>query len=173
VVGECRSNVSSPGKVVGKWRANVSSPAKRRKWPFWRVLEFAKLANFRRVLEFDKFAGEWPLLKFVSITKSTYICNYLQDSLKLIHIYVCFDLFFPFQASVDFSENKAEISASKFVRIPTIESLNVEIQITPNLLYETSTRADGFISRRLQLCQFSKIVNLKKLRTGLDIVRRR
>jgi hypothetical protein len=29
---------------------------------FWRVLAFAKLANFRRVLEFDKFAGEWPLL---------------------------------------------------------------------------------------------------------------
>jgi hypothetical protein len=35
---------------------------KWRKWAFWRVLEFAKLANFRRVLEFDKFAGEWPLL---------------------------------------------------------------------------------------------------------------
>jgi hypothetical protein len=32
------------------------------KWPFWRVLEFDKLANFRRVLEFDKFAGEWSLL---------------------------------------------------------------------------------------------------------------
>jgi hypothetical protein len=28
VVGECRSNVSSPGKVVGEWQANVSSPAK-------------------------------------------------------------------------------------------------------------------------------------------------
>ena len=41
MVGECRSNVSSPGKV----------------------LEFDKLANFWRVLEFDKFAGEWPLLK--------------------------------------------------------------------------------------------------------------
>jgi hypothetical protein len=47
--GECLANVSSPGKVVGE-RA------------FWRVLAFAKLANFRRVLEFDKFAGEWPLL---------------------------------------------------------------------------------------------------------------
>ncbi len=35
---------------------------KWQKWPFWRVLEFAKLANYRRVLEFDKFAGEWPLL---------------------------------------------------------------------------------------------------------------
>ena len=35
---------------------------KWQKWPFWQVLEFAKLANFRRVLEFDKFAGEWPLL---------------------------------------------------------------------------------------------------------------
>jgi hypothetical protein len=36
----------------------------------WRVLEFAKLANFRRVLEFDKFAGEWPLLKKAAFLKS-------------------------------------------------------------------------------------------------------
>jgi hypothetical protein len=42
VVGEWRANVSSPGKVVGEWRANVSSPANFQKWPFWRVLEFAK-----------------------------------------------------------------------------------------------------------------------------------
>ncbi len=35
------------------------------KWPFWRVLKFAKLANFRRVLKFDKFAGEWPLLNLI------------------------------------------------------------------------------------------------------------
>ena len=38
---------------------------KWQKWAFWRVLEFAKLANFRRVLEFDKFAGEWPLLRLL------------------------------------------------------------------------------------------------------------
>ncbi len=31
VVGECRSNVSSPGEVLGEWRANVSSPAKMAK----------------------------------------------------------------------------------------------------------------------------------------------
>ena len=29
MVGECRSNVSSPGKRVGECRANVSSPGKR------------------------------------------------------------------------------------------------------------------------------------------------
>ncbi len=28
-VGECRANVSSPGKRVGECRANVSSPGKR------------------------------------------------------------------------------------------------------------------------------------------------
>jgi hypothetical protein len=28
VVGECRANVSSPGKVVGECWANVSSPTK-------------------------------------------------------------------------------------------------------------------------------------------------
>jgi hypothetical protein len=29
-----------------------------------------KMANFRRVLKFDKFAGEWPLLRYV--TKCTF-----------------------------------------------------------------------------------------------------
>jgi hypothetical protein len=45
------------------WRMAGECIESGQKWPFWRVLEFAKLANFRRVLEFDKFAGEWPLLK--------------------------------------------------------------------------------------------------------------
>ncbi len=39
MVGECRSNVSSPGKVVGEWGANVSSPAK--------MAEMAILASTR------------------------------------------------------------------------------------------------------------------------------
>jgi hypothetical protein len=46
MVGECRANVSSPGKMVGECRANVSSPANFPKWPFWRVLEFAKTGEF-------------------------------------------------------------------------------------------------------------------------------
>jgi hypothetical protein len=49
-------------KQVGECRRMYRVRPKWRKWPFWRVLEFAKLANFWRVLEFDKFAGEWPLL---------------------------------------------------------------------------------------------------------------
>ncbi len=39
MVGECRSNVLSPGKVVGEWLANVSSPAK--------MAEMAILASTR------------------------------------------------------------------------------------------------------------------------------
>ena len=54
MVGECRANVSSPGKVGWPMSVNVSSPANFPKWPFWRVLEF------------DKFAGEWPLLSYSS-----------------------------------------------------------------------------------------------------------
>jgi hypothetical protein len=46
MVGECRANVSSPGKMVGKCRANVSSPTYFPKWSFWRVLEFAKTGKF-------------------------------------------------------------------------------------------------------------------------------
>ncbi len=73
MVGECRANVSSPGKMVGECRANVSSPTYFPKWSFWRVnghfgeySKSPKLANFWRVLEFDKFAGEWPLLSYFS-----------------------------------------------------------------------------------------------------------
>ncbi len=46
MVGECRANVSSPGKMVGECRANVMSPANFPKWPFWRVLKFAKTGEF-------------------------------------------------------------------------------------------------------------------------------
>jgi hypothetical protein len=46
MVGEYRANVSSPGKMVGECRASVSSPANFPKWPFWRVLEFAKTGEF-------------------------------------------------------------------------------------------------------------------------------
>ncbi len=66
MVGECRANVTSPGKMVGECRANVSSPANFPKWPFFEYSNSPKLANFWRVLEFDKFAGEWPLLNFVA-----------------------------------------------------------------------------------------------------------
>jgi hypothetical protein len=66
MVGECRANVSSPGKMVGECRANVSSPANFPKWPFWRVLEFAKTGKFLASTQFDKFAGEWPLLRIIS-----------------------------------------------------------------------------------------------------------
>jgi hypothetical protein len=76
MVGECRVNVSSPGKVGWPMLANVSSPANFPKWPFWRVLEFAKNGEFfLRVLEFDKFAGEWPLLRFSTFVKYVFfIC---------------------------------------------------------------------------------------------------
>ena len=46
LVGECRANVSSPGKVGWPMSANVSSPTYFPKWPFWRVLEFAKTGEF-------------------------------------------------------------------------------------------------------------------------------
>jgi hypothetical protein len=42
---------------------------------FWRVLAFAKLANFRRVLEFDEFAGEWPLLSFFAVFVSALLSD--------------------------------------------------------------------------------------------------
>jgi hypothetical protein len=62
VVGECRANVSSPGK----WLANGGRMYRVRpifqNGHFGEYLNSPKLANFRRVLEFDKFAGEWPLL---------------------------------------------------------------------------------------------------------------
>ncbi len=58
------------------YRVRPNSP----KWPFWRVLEFDKLANFRRVLEFDKFAGEWPLLKYAPIR----ICLSIDFNLNVI-----------------------------------------------------------------------------------------
>ena len=45
-VGECWANVSSPGKVGWPMSANVSSPANFPKWPFWRVLKFAKNGKF-------------------------------------------------------------------------------------------------------------------------------
>jgi hypothetical protein len=46
MVGECRANVLSPGKVGWPMSANVSSPANFPKWPFWQVLEFAKTGEF-------------------------------------------------------------------------------------------------------------------------------
>ncbi len=67
------ANVGRMYRVRGKGLANVGRMypvrPKWRKLPFWRVLEFAKLANFRRVLEFDKFAGEWPLLRLYVLSK--------------------------------------------------------------------------------------------------------
>jgi hypothetical protein len=69
------ANVGRMYRVRGKGLANVGRMyrvrPKWRKWPFWRVLEFAKLANFRRVLKFDKFAGEWPLLSVKPFSKVT------------------------------------------------------------------------------------------------------
>ncbi len=48
MVGECWSNVSSPGKVAGEWRANVSSPAK--------MAEMAILAS-TRIRQTGKFSA--------------------------------------------------------------------------------------------------------------------
>ena len=84
VRGKGLANVSRMYRVRGKWLANVWRMYRVRakglanvgrmyrvrpifqKRAFWRVLAFAKLANFRRVLEFDKFAGEWPLLILIA-----------------------------------------------------------------------------------------------------------
>jgi hypothetical protein len=59
--GECVESGEKGWRMSGEF---IESGPNLPKWPFWRVLAFAKLANFRRVLEFDKFAGEWPLLSF-------------------------------------------------------------------------------------------------------------
>jgi hypothetical protein len=56
-------------RVRGKWLANVRRMYRVR--PIFQNGHFGeysnspKLANFWRVLEFDKFAGEWPLLKYL------------------------------------------------------------------------------------------------------------
>ncbi len=64
------ANVGRMYRVQGKWLANVGRMYRVRpifqNGHFGEYSNSTKLANFWRVLEFDKFAGEWPLLKWNS-----------------------------------------------------------------------------------------------------------
>ncbi len=78
----CQTCLSRVWRVRAKWLANVGRMYRVRAkqggkcWRMYRVRpifqnghfgEYSnslKLANFWRVLEFDKFAGEWPLLRY-------------------------------------------------------------------------------------------------------------
>ena len=60
------ASLASPRKMVWRMSASLASPSK----PGWRMLmnlasptHFQK-GSFRRVLEFNKFAVEWPLLRW-------------------------------------------------------------------------------------------------------------
>ena len=88
MVGECWSNVSSPGKVVGEWRANVSSPAKLAKMAILvstrirQTGEFSASTRIRQIRRRVAIAYSNVKICFVKMNEVKYTVVYLLSYLN-------------------------------------------------------------------------------------------
>ncbi len=77
--------------MVGKCRANVSSLANFPKWPFWRVLEFAKTGEFLASTQIRQICRRVAIAYLINqmvvlsrITLSVFQCKYSIRAIRKI-----------------------------------------------------------------------------------------